>query len=184
MNVSRQEIIRAFLSILPSDAVLHEAEDLRPYECDGLSAYRKLPMIAVLPDSIEQVQAILKYCYQHDIPVVARGAGTGLSGGALPLEDGVLLSLAKFKNILDIDAEARLARVQPGVRNLAHARPDRTKAAGGARQERRSEHDQARRPTRSRPIRHRVLPRLSQHPRWGGAGHPDTGWPLGPFGGF
>jgi glycolate oxidase len=119
MNTSKQEIIQALNKILPSDAVLHEEEDVRPFECDGLSAYRRLPMIVVLPDTIEQVQQILQYCSQHDVIVVARGAGTGLSGGALPIEDGVLLSLAKFKHILDIDAEARTARVQPGVRNLA-----------------------------------------------------------------
>jgi len=119
MNINKPEIIRTLLEILPKEAVLHEEEDLRPYECDGLSAYRRLPMVVVLPDAVDQVQQILRYCYQQEIPVVARGAGTGLSGGALPLEDGVLLSLAKFKNILQVDAEARVARVQPGVRNLA-----------------------------------------------------------------
>ena len=119
MKHNKQEIIRTLLGILPSDAVLYEKEDLSPYECDGLSAYRLLPMVVALPTSIEQVQNILGYCYEHDIPVVARGAGTGLSGGALPHEDGVLLSLAKFKNILEIDADQRIARVQPGVRNLA-----------------------------------------------------------------
>jgi len=119
MNTSKQDIIQALGKILPSDALFHEEEDLRPFECDGLSAYRRLPMVVVLPDTIEQVQQILQYCSQHDVIVVARGAGTGLSGGALPIEEGVLLSLAKFNNILDIDAEARTARVQPGVRNLA-----------------------------------------------------------------
>jgi glycolate oxidase len=119
MKLDKQEIIRALLDILPADAVLFAEEDLRPYECDGLSAYRRLPMVVVLPDTITQVQQILKYCYTHDIFVVARGAGTGLSGGALPHEQGVLLSLARFKNILEVDAEARIAHVQPGVRNLA-----------------------------------------------------------------
>ncbi|MDH5766042.1 MAG: FAD-binding protein [Gammaproteobacteria bacterium] len=119
MNIPKQDIIRALLKILPREAVLYDEEDLRPYECDGLSAYRRLPMVVALPANTEQVQQILSYCYRHDISVVARGAGTGLSGGALPVEDGVLLSLAKFNSIIDIDAEARLARVQPGVRNLA-----------------------------------------------------------------
>jgi glycolate oxidase len=119
MKLDKQEIISALLHILPEDAVLFEQEDIHPYECDGLSAYRRLPMVVVLPCRIEQVQQILKYCYANDISVVARGAGTGLSGGALPHEQGVLLSLAKFNNILDVDADARIARVQPGVRNLA-----------------------------------------------------------------
>jgi glycolate oxidase len=105
--------------ILPPNAVLTGEEDLRPYECDGLSAYRRLPLIVVLPETIEQVQAILQLCYQNEVPVVARGAGTGLSGGALPIDNGVLLSLTKFNNILDIDPMNRTARVEPGVRNLA-----------------------------------------------------------------
>ena len=105
--------------ILPSEAVLFDEEDLRPYECDALSAYRQLPMIVVLPQTIEQVQAIMALCYEHNIPVIARGAGTGLSGGATPLGDGVVLSLARFMSILNIDPLARTAVVQPGVRNLA-----------------------------------------------------------------
>lgn len=105
--------------LLPSASVLHEREALKPYECDGLSAYRKLPLAVVLPDTIEQVQAIMRLCARRGVPVVARGAGTGLSGGALPIEDGVLLSLARFNKILEVDATARTARVQPGVRNLA-----------------------------------------------------------------
>ena len=105
--------------LLPDDAVLHEAEDLRPFECDGLSAYRELPLVAVLPDTVDQVRAILRLCHRLQVPVVARGAGTGLSGGALPHRQGVLLSLARFTGILDIDPRRRTARVQPGVRNLA-----------------------------------------------------------------
>ena len=119
MKLHKQDIIKALQGILPENAVLFEAEDLHPYECDGLSAYRRLPMVVVLPDSVEQVQQILGFCYQNDIAVVARGAGTGLSGGALPDEQGVLLSLAKFNQVLEVDSEARQARVQPGVRNLA-----------------------------------------------------------------
>jgi glycolate oxidase len=118
-SVDKASLIRALRDILPTDAVLSETEELHPYECDGLSAYRQLPWLVALPDSIEQVQAILRLCSQHDVPVVARGAGTGLSGGALPHEQGVLLSLAKFSRILDIDPQRRVARVQPGVRNLA-----------------------------------------------------------------
>ena len=115
----RQSIIRRLQLILPRDAVLHQVEDLRPYECDGLSAYRQLPLVVALPETIEQVQAILRLCDELEVPVVARGAGTGLSGGALPHSDGVLLSLAKFRKILDIDPLERTAVVQPGVRNLA-----------------------------------------------------------------
>jgi len=124
MNINMQSsnkvsLLKELLKLLPEDAVLHQAEDLHPYECDGLSAYRHLPMIVVLPNTVDQVQSILRLCYEGGVPVVARGAGTGLSGGALPLENGVLLSLAKFKDIINIDAKRRIARVQPGVRNLA-----------------------------------------------------------------
>lgn len=104
---------------LPADALLLEAEALRPYECDGLAAYRQVPLAVCLPQTLEQAQAVLRVCREFNVPVVARGAGTGLSGGALPLADGVILSLARFNRILEIDAENRLARVQPGVRNLA-----------------------------------------------------------------
>jgi len=117
--INKQLLISRLENILPPGSILHQPEDLHPYECDGLSAYRNLPLAVVLPDQLEQVQAILKLCYELDIPVVARGAGTGLSGGALPLSDGILLSLAKFKDIIEIDPIQRIARVQPGVRNLA-----------------------------------------------------------------
>ncbi|MGD2118199.1 MAG: FAD-linked oxidase C-terminal domain-containing protein [Chromatiales bacterium] len=124
--MDRTELAKAFLEFLPHTAVLYHDDELRPYECDGLSAYRKTPLVVLLPDSIEQVQRILAYCHTEQIPVVARGAGTGLSGGALPFEQGVLLSLARFNRILDIDPLNRTARVQPGVTNLsisAAARP-------------------------------------------------------------
>lgn len=104
---------------LPDLDILHTQEDLKPYECDGLSAYRTAPMLVVLPERIEQVQQLLKLCHARGVPVVARGAGTGLSGGALPLEKGVLLVMARFNQILEINREGRFARVQPGVRNLA-----------------------------------------------------------------
>ena len=106
-------------AVLPPNAVLHDTEDLRPYECDGLSAYRQLPMIVALPQNEEEVIEVLRICHASKVPVVARGAGTGLSGGALPHPEGVLLSLAKLKRILKIDPAARTAQVQPGVRNLA-----------------------------------------------------------------
>ena len=112
-------MVNGLQRILPPDTVLHEAEDLRPYECDGLSAYRQIPMVVVLPQTVEQIEAILGFCTSRKIPVVARGAGTGLSGGALPLENGVLVSLARFNRILGIDPDNHTARVQPGVRNLA-----------------------------------------------------------------
>ncbi len=115
----KQSLVDSLLAFLPSASVLYRDEELRPYECDGLSAYHQLPLVAVLPETVEQVQRILRLCSARKVPVVARGAGTGLSGGALPLADGVLLSLTKFNRILDIDPTNRVARVQPGVRNLA-----------------------------------------------------------------
>jgi len=115
----KQLLLGKLQSSLPASAILSSTEELRPYECDGLSAYRELPMLVVLPETIEQVQAIIRECVSLEIPVVARGAGTGLSGGALPLANGILLGLAKFNRILDIDQLNRTARVQPGVRNLA-----------------------------------------------------------------
>ena len=115
----KDRLIQSLRQLLPDEAVLTEEEDLRPFECDGLSVYRRLPMVVVLPETIDQVQSIMRLCHEAKVPVVARGAGTGLSGGALPLEDGVLLSLAKFKQILNIDAQDAMATVQPGVRNLA-----------------------------------------------------------------
>jgi len=115
----RAELVREFRGFLPADCVLSEAEDLRPYECDGLSAYRRVPGIVVLPQTVDQAAQVLRLCAQRNIPVVARGAGTGLSGGALPLADGVLLALTKFTRILDVDPLNRTATVEPGVRNAA-----------------------------------------------------------------
>jgi glycolate oxidase len=119
LSKGQTSLIRALAEIVPNDALLSETEELRPYECDGLSAYRSLPLAVTLPRTIEQVQAILRLCKDLQTPVVARGAGTGLSGGATPHENGVVLSLARFSNILEINPQRRLARVQPGVRNLA-----------------------------------------------------------------
>ncbi len=106
-------------AVLPDDYILTQPSQLIPYECDGLSAYRQQPMVVVLPENEQQVVGVLQACRQHGVPVVARGSGTGLSGGALPLADGVLLVLAKFNRILEMNPELRIARVQPGVRNLA-----------------------------------------------------------------
>ncbi len=117
--MSDMNIIDLLREKLPSECVLSATEELRPYECDGLSAYRRLPMVVVIPKTLEQVQTTLKLCAQNGVAVVARGAGTGLSGGALPLSDGVLLSMARFNRILEIDTENRVARVQPGVTNLS-----------------------------------------------------------------
>jgi glycolate oxidase len=117
--LKQAEVIGRLLARLPASRVLHEIEDTKPYECDGLSAYREVPGIVVIPEDDDEVAFILKTCFVLNVPVVARGAGTGLSGGALPMKDGVLLSLAKMKRILAIDPVARIARVQPGVRNLA-----------------------------------------------------------------
>src|SRR5471030_1179392 len=117
--VRQAEAVAALRAILPADAVLYEQEDTKPYECDGLSAYRELPMVVALPENEEQVGRILRACRELKVPVVARGAGTGLSGGALPHGKGVLLSLAKMKRIVSLDPVARIARVQPGVRNAA-----------------------------------------------------------------
>jgi glycolate oxidase len=116
---ARADLIRELRAFLPEDSVLEQEEELRPYECDGLSAYRQLPLLVLLPRTLEEVQRVMRLCYARDVPIVARGAGTGLSGGALPHPEGVLLSLARFNRILDIDKVNRTARVQPGVRNLA-----------------------------------------------------------------
>jgi glycolate oxidase len=117
--VKSDRIHKRLRDILPSDALLSEREDLRPYEADGLTAFRRLPMLVAIPETESQVQQILRACFEEKVPVVARGSGTGLSGGATPHDEGVLLSLARFKKILHIDPLARIARVQPGVRNLA-----------------------------------------------------------------
>ncbi len=118
-DVDKQALLHALQTRLPALEILHQREETKPYECDGLSAYRTTPMLVVLPRSIDEVQGVLRVCHELRVPVVARGAGTGLSGGALPLEKGVLLVMARFNNILHIDPAARTARVQPGVRNLA-----------------------------------------------------------------
>ena len=119
-SIANQEKLAAeFRQFMDPDYVITDAETQRVYECDGLAAYCELPMLTVLPETVEQVQKIMQICHRYGVPVVARGAGTGLSAGATPHDCGVLLSLAKFNQILHIDQKARLARLQPGVRNLA-----------------------------------------------------------------
>jgi glycolate oxidase len=113
------QVVRGLEAVLPPHALLWQAEDTTPYECDGLSAYRERPLVVALPETGDQVQAVLRTCHALDVPVVARGAGTGLSGGAMPHRLGVTLSLAKFNQILQIDPLSRTAVVQCGVRNLA-----------------------------------------------------------------
>src|SRR5437868_9458229 len=113
------QVVRVLQPLLPADALLWHAESTTPYECDGLTAYRQRPLVVALPETEAQVQAVLRACHALGAPVVARGAGTGLSGGAMPHADGVTLSLAKFNRIVAIDPLARTARVQCGVRDLA-----------------------------------------------------------------
>lgn len=115
----QSQVVAALKAALPAHALLWTAEDTTPYECDGLTAYRQRPMVVALPETEAQVQAVLQICHRLAVPVVARGAGTGLSGGAMPHALGVTLSLAKFNRILKVDPTARTARVQCGVRNLA-----------------------------------------------------------------
>ena len=114
----RVEIATALREIVPGEGVITEEAERRAYETDGLTAYKQLPMIVVLPETTEQVSQVLRYCNENKIRVVPRGAGTSLSGGALPLEDGVLLGLGKFNRVLEVDYDNRCAIVQPGVTNL------------------------------------------------------------------
>lgn len=115
----QRQVVVALRALLPAHCVLFDEEDTRPYECDGLSAYRQLPMVVVLPQNEAQVVAVLDTCRALQVRIVPRGAGTGLSGGAMPIADGVVLSTARLSRIVAIDAHARTAVVQPGVRNLA-----------------------------------------------------------------
>ena len=118
-SARREALAKRLRSVVDGPHVLSTNAELAPYECDGLAAYRVVPLLVVLPGSVEEVQAVLRICHEERAVVVARGAGTGLSGGALPHEDGVLLSLARLNRILAIDPDNGCARVQPGVRNLA-----------------------------------------------------------------
>src|SRR6476646_615438 len=116
----------AVAALLPSDAVIAEPEQLRVYECDALTGWRALPELVVLPDTASQVAAVVRLCHEHGVPFVARGAGTGLSGGALPVADGVVISLARLDRVLEVDVDAGTVVVEPGVANL-----DVTRAVAG-----------------------------------------------------
>lgn len=118
----RDEIVAALRRIVPAEGVIADPASLRAYESDGLTAYRQMPLVVVLPETTAQVSEVLRWCNQAGVKVVPRGSGTSLSGGALPLEDGVLLGLSKFNQVLDIDYDSRVAVVQPGVTNLAITR--------------------------------------------------------------
>lgn len=114
----RLEIAQDLQAIVPGEGVIVDEDERRPYESDGLTAYRTLPLIVVLPETVDQVAKVMKYCRDAGVKIVPRGAGTSLSGGALPLEDGIILGMGKFNNVIDVDYENRCARVQPGVTNL------------------------------------------------------------------
>ncbi|HXZ07056.1 MAG TPA: FAD-binding protein, partial [Paraburkholderia sp.] len=115
----QREVVQALMAVLPTHCLLYREEDTVAYDCDGLAAYRRLPLAVVLPETESQVQRIVQICHRLDVPIVPRGAGTGLSGGALPIPHGVVVSLARFRKIIEVDPYARTATVQPGVRNLA-----------------------------------------------------------------
>ena len=115
----RAAIVKALRTIVPGEGVIATEREMKPFESDGLTAYRQMPMVVVLPETTKQVSEVLAYCHAEGIKVVPRGAGTSLSGGALPLEDGVLLGMAKFNRVKDIDFDNRVAVVEPGVTNLA-----------------------------------------------------------------
>ena len=118
-TLSRREgIVSDLRAIVPGEGVVDATNEMRAFESDGLTAYRQLPLVVVLPETVRQVSRVLRYCHDNDIRVVPRGSGTSLSGGALPLEDAVLLVMSRFNRVLEIDYENRAARVQPGVTNL------------------------------------------------------------------
>src|ERR1043166_2165754 len=117
--VRRAEIVRDLSGIVPGEGVISTEHEMRPYESDGLTAYRQLPFVVVLPETTGPVARVLRYCHEHGIRVVPRGAGTSLSGGALPLSDGVLLGMGKFNRVREIDYDNRVVVVEPGVTNLA-----------------------------------------------------------------
>src|SRR3982750_2040327 len=115
----RDRIVAGLRAIVPGEGVIAAEREMRPYESDGLTAYRQLPMVVVLPETTDQVSRVLAFCHAERIKVVPRGAGTSLSGGALPLEDGVLLGMGKLNRIREIDFDNRAGGGEPGVTNLA-----------------------------------------------------------------
>src|SRR3979490_653011 len=114
----RSEIVAALRAIVPGEGVIDDLDGMRPYECDALSAYRQMPLVVVLPETVSQVSAILRYCQDNQVKVVPRGAGTSLSGGSMPVGDAILLGLGKFNRVLEVRHANRCARGQPGVTNL------------------------------------------------------------------
>ena len=114
----RSEIVAALRAIVPGEGVIDDLDGMRPFECDALSAYRQMPLVVVLPETVAQVAAILRYCQDNKVKVVPRGGGTSLSGGSMPVGDAILLAMGKFNRVLEIDYANRCARVQPGVTNL------------------------------------------------------------------
>lgn len=115
----REQIIAGLADILPADCLVQEARELVPFETDAFVSYRRLPLAVALPKTTEQVSTVLKYCHENGVPVVPRGAGTSLSGGAIPQEDAVVIGLSKMSSILELDFYNRTARVQAGVTNLS-----------------------------------------------------------------
>ena len=118
-SVAHRAVLERLQQLLPDEGVITDSAGLRPYETDGLTAIREMPWVVALPETEEQVAAIVRCCAEHGVPVIPRGAGTGLSGGARPHQHGVVLGLSKMSEILTVDPANRVARVQPGVRNLA-----------------------------------------------------------------
>ena len=115
----KEYIFKKLKKITSSENILNHESEIKPYETDALAAYKQMPLGVILPKNTEEVSNILKFCYQENIKVVPRGAGTGLSGGALPLQDAILISLTKFNKILEIDFENKCVIAQPGVTNLS-----------------------------------------------------------------
>ncbi|WP_153101287.1 FAD-linked oxidase C-terminal domain-containing protein [Paraburkholderia hayleyella] len=115
----QREVVQALMAVLPNHCLLYREEDTAAYDCDGLAAYRCLPLAVALPETESQVQRIVQICRRLDVPIVPRGAGTGLSGGAMPIQHGIVVSLSRLRKIIEVDSYARTATLQPGVRNLA-----------------------------------------------------------------
>ena len=124
----QREVVQALMATLPARCLLYRDEETAPYECDGLSAYRQLPLAVALPETEAQVLRIVQICKRLGVPIVPRGAGTGLSGGATPISNGIVVSLARFTRIIDVDSYARTATVQPGAVPL---RRDSRDGSGG-----------------------------------------------------
>jgi glycolate oxidase len=117
--INRQQLLAKISQILPPECIVAERESLKPFECDALMLYTEMPLLVTLPETVEQVQQVMQLCHSMDVPVVARGSGTGLCAGSMPHPEGIILGLSKLNKILEIDPQARIARVQPGVTNLA-----------------------------------------------------------------